>query len=187
MTAPDSHRFVPHSAIRESSRPGSMRQIRHCDVFVPTGGGTSLEERIRLWSRQIARNGNSRPRIAWSILRFDPDTVGCPGEPILGGKGVMSTAETDTGAQAGGALRLLRANGPLHALFTARIVSYAGDSLSIVALMLHVANTTGSAGLRATGPSRGGCSTGWGPLHVIRHYDVIGPEGCTSPGEQISS
>lgn len=55
----------------------------------------------------------------------------------------MSTAETNTGAQSGGALRLLRANGPLRALFTARIVSYAGDSLSIVALMLHVANTTG--------------------------------------------
>jgi MFS family permease len=55
----------------------------------------------------------------------------------------MSTSETDTGAQSGGALRLLRANGPLRALFTARVVSSAGDSLSIVALMLHVANTTG--------------------------------------------
>ncbi|MFI9503400.1 MFS transporter [Nocardia sp. NPDC052566] len=42
-----------------------------------------------------------------------------------------------------GAWRLLRGNRPLGALFTARIVSYAGDSLSLVALMLHVANTTG--------------------------------------------
>ncbi|MFD3747358.1 MFS transporter [Nocardia sp. NPDC058633] len=44
-----------------------------------------------------------------------------------------------------GAVRLLRFNRPLSALFTARIVSYAGDSLSLVALMLHVANTTGQA------------------------------------------
>lgn len=43
----------------------------------------------------------------------------------------------------GPVLRLLRNNRPLSALFTARIVSYAGDSMSLVALMLHVANTTG--------------------------------------------
>ncbi|GHH27825.1 MFS transporter [Lentzea cavernae] len=44
-----------------------------------------------------------------------------------------------------GAWRMLRTNGPLRALFTARTVSYAGDSLSMVALMLHVANSTGQA------------------------------------------
>ncbi|MBL1074756.1 MFS transporter [Nocardia sp. 2] len=37
----------------------------------------------------------------------------------------------------------MRSHRPLAALFTARVVSYAGDSLSLVALMLHVANTTG--------------------------------------------
>jgi MFS family permease len=41
------------------------------------------------------------------------------------------------------AIQLLRSNRPLGALFTARTVSYAGDSLSLVALMLHVAGTTG--------------------------------------------
>ncbi|WP_280356245.1 MFS transporter [Nocardia otitidiscaviarum] len=46
-------------------------------------------------------------------------------------------------AQRGRALRLLRTNRPLGALFTARVVSYAGDSMSLVALMLHVAHTTG--------------------------------------------
>lgn len=55
----------------------------------------------------------------------------------------MSKAETDTGAEPSSAFRILRANAPLRALFTSRIVSYAGDSLSMVALMLHVANTTG--------------------------------------------
>ncbi|MBE1470734.1 MFS transporter [Kibdelosporangium phytohabitans] len=54
----------------------------------------------------------------------------------------MSTADAEAG-RAPSALRLLKANGPLRALFTARVVSYAGDSLSLVALMLHVANTTG--------------------------------------------
>ncbi len=39
--------------------------------------------------------------------------------------------------------QLLGSNRPLGALFTARAVSYAGDSLSLVALMLHVAATTG--------------------------------------------
>ncbi|MGB6165692.1 MAG: MFS transporter [Pseudonocardiaceae bacterium] len=53
----------------------------------------------------------------------------------------MSTVDVEQ--RAIGALRLLRANGPIRALFSARVVSYAGDSLSLVALMLHVANTTG--------------------------------------------
>lgn len=52
----------------------------------------------------------------------------------------MSTAEDE---RAPGTLGLLRANRSLRALFTARVVSYAGDSLSLVALMLYVASTTG--------------------------------------------
>ncbi|UFS93123.1 MFS transporter [Nocardia huaxiensis] len=40
-------------------------------------------------------------------------------------------------------MQLLRTHRPLAALFSARVISYAGDSLSLVALMLHVANTTG--------------------------------------------
>ncbi|OLR91906.1 MFS transporter [Actinokineospora bangkokensis] len=54
----------------------------------------------------------------------------------------MSTVDADA-ERAPSAFRLLKANRPLRALFTARVVSYAGDSLSLVALMLHVANTTG--------------------------------------------
>jgi MFS family permease len=44
-----------------------------------------------------------------------------------------------------GSLRLLGANRPFRRLWTARTVSYLGDSLSLVALMLHVADTTGQA------------------------------------------
>jgi MFS family permease len=42
-----------------------------------------------------------------------------------------------------GAVHLLRTIRPLRALFTARVLSYAGDSLSMVALMLYVADSTG--------------------------------------------
>jgi MFS family permease len=42
-----------------------------------------------------------------------------------------------------GAVHLLRTSRPLRALFVARVVSYAGDSLSTVALMLFVADSTG--------------------------------------------
>lgn len=52
------------------------------------------------------------------------------------------SVEPDASARTRGTA-LLRANGPLRALFTARVVSYAGDSMSIVALMLFVAETTG--------------------------------------------
>lgn len=44
-----------------------------------------------------------------------------------------------------GALQLLRQNRPFRALWSARAISFAGDSLSLVALMLHVASTTGQA------------------------------------------
>jgi MFS family permease len=44
-----------------------------------------------------------------------------------------------------GSLSLLRANRPLRLLVTARTVSFLGDSLSLVALMLYVADTTGAA------------------------------------------
>jgi MFS family permease len=46
---------------------------------------------------------------------------------------------------ASGALALLRTNPPFRRLITARVVSFIGDSLSLVALMLHVAATTGQA------------------------------------------
>ena len=44
-----------------------------------------------------------------------------------------------------GALQLLRQNRPFRSLWSARVISFAGDSLSLVALMLHVASTTGQA------------------------------------------
>jgi MFS family permease len=44
-----------------------------------------------------------------------------------------------------GSLRLLVANRPFRLLWSARAVSFLGDSLALVALMLHVASTTGRA------------------------------------------
>jgi MFS family permease len=44
-----------------------------------------------------------------------------------------------------GPLQLLRRNAAFRSLWAARTVSFAGDSLSLVALMLHVADTTGQA------------------------------------------
>jgi MFS family permease len=44
-----------------------------------------------------------------------------------------------------GTVRLLRGNPAFRALFGARVISYCGDSLSLVALMLYVADTTGQA------------------------------------------
>jgi len=44
-----------------------------------------------------------------------------------------------------GAAGLLRGNPAFRALFAARVISFTGDSLSLVALMLYVADTTGQA------------------------------------------
>src|SRR3954468_22481090 len=44
-----------------------------------------------------------------------------------------------------GPLALLRVNPPFRTLAVARVVSFTGDSLSLVALMLHVVATTGQA------------------------------------------
>ncbi|RZQ61189.1 MFS transporter [Amycolatopsis suaedae] len=44
-----------------------------------------------------------------------------------------------------GAVRLLRRNRPFAALWSARAISFLGDSMSLVALMLHVADNTGQA------------------------------------------
>ena len=52
---------------------------------------------------------------------------------------------TDGGPAGAGSLRLLGANRPFRLLWSARAVSYLGDSLGLVALMLHVADTTGQA------------------------------------------
>ncbi|HET7516397.1 MAG TPA: MFS transporter, partial [Actinomycetes bacterium] len=52
---------------------------------------------------------------------------------------------TDGGPAGAGMLRLLGANRPFRRLWTARAVSFLGDSLGLVALMLHVASTTGQA------------------------------------------
>jgi MFS family permease len=53
----------------------------------------------------------------------------------------LSTSEEP----ASGALALLRTNAAFRRLITARLVSFTGDSLSLVALMLHVEATTGQA------------------------------------------
>ncbi|MFF4880164.1 MFS transporter [Micromonospora sp. NPDC000668] len=58
---------------------------------------------------------------------------------------MSGAAAATAGAESLRPTQLLRRNGPFRALFSARVVSYAGDSLSLVALMLHVADTTGQA------------------------------------------
>ena len=52
---------------------------------------------------------------------------------------------TDGRPAGAGSLRLLGANRPFRLLWSARAVSFLGDSLALVALMLHVAETTGQA------------------------------------------
>jgi MFS family permease len=52
---------------------------------------------------------------------------------------------TDGPPAGSGSLRLLGANRPFRLLWSARTVSFVGDSLGLVALMLHVAETTGQA------------------------------------------
>ena len=51
----------------------------------------------------------------------------------------------DGGPAGAGSLRLLGGNRPFRLLWSARGVSFLGDSLGLVALMLHVAGTTGQA------------------------------------------
>jgi MFS family permease len=57
---------------------------------------------------------------------------------------VSETTPTSSGA-AGGVPALLRANPAFRVLGTAQLVSFVGSSLSLVALMLHVATTGGQA------------------------------------------
>jgi MFS family permease len=52
---------------------------------------------------------------------------------------------TEGGPAGAGSLRLLGANRPFRLLWSARTVSFVGDSLGLVALILHVAGTTGQA------------------------------------------
>jgi hypothetical protein len=47
--------------------------------------------------------------------------------------------------EATSSLRLVRTNRPFRLLWTARTVSFVGDALCLVALMLHVAEATGQA------------------------------------------
>ncbi|WP_440064820.1 MFS transporter [Streptosporangium sp. OZ121] len=56
-----------------------------------------------------------------------------------------SDAGTGTGAEGTGALSMLRDNPRFLPLWSSRVISVGGDALSLVALMLHVADTTGQA------------------------------------------
>lgn len=59
----------------------------------------------------------------------------------------MSVPDTpaESEARPTGTLRLLRGNPGFLAMWSSRVVSVGGDALSLVALMLHVADTTGQA------------------------------------------
>ncbi|MBM7489247.1 MFS family permease [Micromonospora luteifusca] len=57
----------------------------------------------------------------------------------------MTGPAIDAGEPTLSGLRLLRHNPAFRALWSARVISYAGDSLSLVALIFHVANSTGQA------------------------------------------
>lgn len=59
--------------------------------------------------------------------------------------GKLAVMTTDDALARMGSLRLVRANRPFRLLWTARTVSFLGDSLSLVALMLYVAASTGHA------------------------------------------
>ncbi|TDD12328.1 MFS transporter [Nonomuraea deserti] len=56
-----------------------------------------------------------------------------------------SDGSTGTGPGKASGLRLLRGSAGFRSLWSARVVSVGGDALSLVALMLHVADTTGQA------------------------------------------
>jgi hypothetical protein len=59
----------------------------------------------------------------------------------------LTTRDTEpgSGGSATGALRLLRANRAFRSLWCARGVSFLGDSLGLVTLLLYVAGETGQA------------------------------------------
>ena len=54
-------------------------------------------------------------------------------------------AKTELGTSAVGTMQLLRGNCPFRSLWCARSVSFLGDSLSLVTLLLYTASTTGQA------------------------------------------
>lgn len=58
----------------------------------------------------------------------------------------MSASDASTGTEKGpSALSILRDNPRFLSLWSSRVISATGDTLSLVALMLHVADTTGQA------------------------------------------
>jgi MFS family permease len=59
--------------------------------------------------------------------------------------GADAKTESKAGDGGVGALELLRTNAPFRSLSIARIVSFVGDSVSLVALMLYVADSVGQA------------------------------------------
>jgi MFS family permease len=93
-------------------------------------------------------------------------------------------AETGLAGSAVGALQLLRANRPFRSLWCARGVSFLGDSLGLVALLLYVAEATGQALAVALlllvgdfapallGPFTGVMSDRFGPKRVMVACDL---------------
>jgi MFS family permease len=60
-------------------------------------------------------------------------------------RGEVSNEAGESRAGAAGALRFLRSNRPFQLLWFARAISFLGDAIRMVALLLYTANTTGQA------------------------------------------
>lgn len=90
-----------------------------------------------------------RERTEPALRPARPDIVGTRGGRSIGhpaeGRCRTAGAAVTGRPEPAGAWSLLRSNPGLCRLGTARAVSAAGDALSLVALMLHVAGTTGQA------------------------------------------
>src|SRR5829696_2978815 len=112
-----------------------------------TRGGTDARPALKL-RRASARAASSASR---SSSRVTSASLSTSTSAILASRRRRLRAATiygmaTDGRPAGaGSLRLLGANRPFRLLWSARAVSYLGDSLALVALMLHVARTTGQA------------------------------------------
>src|SRR4029450_9418128 len=112
-----------------------------------TRGGTEARPALKLWrasARAASSSSRSSRRSTSASLRTSTSAMAPPdaGDP---GAATIYGMTTDGGPAGAGSLRRLGANRPFRPLWRGRGGAFLGDSLSLVALMLHVAETTGQA------------------------------------------